>query len=87
MKRLNSSNIYFDADGKARDKTTDEELFEYAFEATEVEVEDPKAQRRLARTCLPKKAREQANVVGRISPKLIAASVAKAKEAAAKRRE
>lgn len=84
-KRLNTSNIHFASDGTARDAVTDEVLFEVADEATEVEYEGEKAQRRLARTCLPKKAREQDNVVGRISPKLIAASVAKAKEAAAKR--
>ena len=78
MSRLNTSNIYFDAEGQARDKTTDEVLFDYAFEAQEVEPQGEKEQRRLARTCLPKAAREASNVVGRISPKLIAASVAKA---------
>jgi hypothetical protein len=85
MSRLNTSNIYFDAEGQARSKATDEVLFDYAFEAQDRESGEPQPQKRLARTCLPKAAREAPNVTGRISPKLIAASVAKAKAAAARK--
>ena len=95
MTRLNTSNIHFDADGTARDQETDEVLFDYAFEAQEaVEPSEPKAQKRLASTCLPKAARAQMGgeptdtpcvVKSRISEKLIAASVAQAKAAAARR--
>jgi hypothetical protein len=82
---LKTSNLYMDAEGNFRAKDTDEVVFQADEEAREAEVGE-KAQRRLASTCLPKAAREQDNVVGRISPKLIAASVAKAKKAAQKRK-
>ena len=83
---LKTSNIYIDAEGNARDKATDEVVFHVDDEVREDLFVGEKMQRRLAKTCLPKDSRNLPNVVGRISPKLIAESVEKAKRAAAKKR-
>jgi hypothetical protein len=81
---VHTRDIYFDEDNNACDKTTDEVLFHVSEEARQVELQE-RRQKRLPRTCLPLAAREQSNVVGRISPKLIAASVNKARAAAARK--